>query len=41
MVISTLFILIAKVIIVFTEINLCPRQMNQYSIFELKNIPKL
>ena len=41
MIISTLLILIAKVIIVFTEINLCPRQMNQYSIFKLKKLTKI
>ena len=41
MLVTTLLILIAKVIIVFATKNLCSKQMNKYSIFELKKFTKI
>ena len=41
MLITSLLILIAKVIIFFVKINLCSKQMNKYSIFELKKFTKI
>ncbi len=41
MLVTTLLILIAKVIIVFATKNLCSKQMNKYSIFEIKKFTKI
>ena len=41
MLITAFLILISKVIIIFATINLCPKQMNRYSIFELKKLTKI
>ena len=40
MVITTLLILLSKLIVIFATFNLCPKQMKKYRIFDLKKLTK-